>query len=544
MENIMNNSGAMRPMERSRTMKNFLMVFMFVLTHLTLSGCATDTAFGYGLTRSQFTNKGWVKVDRTVSGINTAYKRVKYEAKEFRHVSRLVARHGFPDYYYSPKLWSTFYGYVDQGKIYHVKGGRGSSSTIDTYHFSQVPTGLPQDIKYAFKSSKTQRNTIDNKTVNTQGTKKQAKKINHTTKAIQQKLADLGFKVGTPDGVDGKNTKSAISSYQEQMGLPVDGKASKALLAKLNAPMQLKHIAKTKKSITNIVKNPVISKTQPNKQELALKRARAEAEKLKKELAALKQNKIEKEKNKHSNVDFGNYYALVIGIDDYELINDLKTAVHDARTVANLLEKEFGFKVKRLENSSRQDILSALNKYRNQLSKNDNLLIYFAGHGLLDKEKDSGYWLPREASIDDDVDWIPLDRVTKTIRAINAKHVMVVADSCFSGKLTRGIHVKYRAPDYYSKMAKTKARVVMTSGGLEPVLDSGGDGHSVFASAFIRSLKETGDIIDGTDLFSKVRRRVMLDANQKPEYSDMGIRLPQAKQPYNIRYSKLVIQPT
>jgi len=37
-------------------------------------------------------------------------------------------------------------------------------------------------------------------------------------------------------------------------------------------------------------------------------------------------------------------------------------------------------------------------------------------------------------------------------------------------------------------MAQRRSRTVLTSGGLEPVLDTGSGGHSVFAQAFLRVL--------------------------------------------------------
>ncbi len=62
----------------------------------------------------------------------------------------------------------------------------------------------------------------------------------------------------------------------------------------------------------------------------------------------------------------------------------------------------------------------------------------------------------------------------------------------------------------------------MVSGGLEPVADTGGGGHSPFANAFIRALKENSDfVLDGSQLFNKVRRPVMVAADQTPQYSDV-----------------------
>ena len=62
----------------------------------------------------------------------------------------------------------------------------------------------------------------------------------------------------------------------------------------------------------------------------------------------------------------------------------------------------------------------------------------------------------------------------------------------------------------------------MASGGLEPVADEGGKGtHSVFASALIEALNENQGVIDTTLLFSQIRRPVMVNTDQTPEYSDI-----------------------
>jgi len=108
------------------------------------------------------------------------------------------------------------------------------------------------------------------------------------------------------------------------------------------------------------------------------------------------------------------------------------------------------------------------------------------------------------------------------LKAINAKHILVVADSCYSGKLSRGLHISHRNPNYFYRISRKKARSVLSSGGLEPVIDSGGSGnHSIFASALLNALMENKGIMDGTMLFLKIRRPVMLNADQTPEYSDI-----------------------
>ena len=195
--------------------------------------------------------------------------------------------------------------------------------------------------------------------------------------------------------------------------------------------------------------------------------------------------------------------------------------IRDSKSIAGLLRSEYGFKVDLLTDAKRDDVVSALSRLRKVVSPNDNLLIYYAGHCWLDTEMDEGFWLPVDANEDDQVNWIANDTITRSVRAIKAKHVMVVADSCFSGTLTRGVDAKVKKPDYIDQMINKKARVVLTSGGLEPVSDTGGGNHSVFAKSFIQILNQNPGVLDGHQFYSALRKKVMLNADQSPEYGEM-----------------------
>jgi hypothetical protein len=220
--------------------------------------------------------------------------------------------------------------------------------------------------------------------------------------------------------------------------------------------------------------------------------------------------------------DFGNYHALLIGNNGYRQLPKLRSAGSDVAAVATVLRDRYRFETTILEDASRDDVLLALERYRRELGANDNLLIYYAGHGWLDEDADEGYWLPVDASPDSSINWIPNATLTSSFKAIRAKHVLVVADSCYSGKLTRGIAVRAnRPPDYIKRMSEKRARMVISSGGLEPVLDGGRGNHSVFAAAFLDALRENDGVIDTTSLFSKIRRDVMLHAEQTPELADI-----------------------
>jgi uncharacterized caspase-like protein len=218
---------------------------------------------------------------------------------------------------------------------------------------------------------------------------------------------------------------------------------------------------------------------------------------------------------------FGDYYALVVGNDKYLSVTPLKTAENDARTVAAVLRDDYGFKVNLLLNATRAQMLDAFDEYRRTLLEPDNLLIYYAGHGYLDSDSDRGYWIPVDADQNRRANWLSNSDIADTVRAVRARHVLVVADSCYSGTLTRGLSVQMTAQGDYLRLAQKRARTALSSGGIEPVEDAGGGGHSVFAKAFIDALEKNEATVDMSQLFSALRREVMLASQQTPRYGDI-----------------------
>jgi uncharacterized caspase-like protein len=216
-------------------------------------------------------------------------------------------------------------------------------------------------------------------------------------------------------------------------------------------------------------------------------------------------------------LSFGNYYALVIGNNNYAQLPKLKTAVGDARAVAALLKDAYGFETKLLIDASRQQVIGAMAELRGKLKPSDNLLLYYAGHGVLDSYAEEGFWLPVDAAKDNPANWISNGDVTNMLRAIRAKHVMVVADSCYSGTLVRAAPIKIKTAEerstWLERMAAKRSRTALVSGGLEPVMDAGGGGHSVFAKAFLESLSQNREVTDGQALFAAIKRPVALESD-------------------------------
>ena len=230
----------------------------------------------------------------------------------------------------------------------------------------------------------------------------------------------------------------------------------------------------------------------------------------------------------------GKYHALVIGNNRYENMVSLESAVPDAQSVDEVLRTRYGFRTKLLLNATRAQILSALNEYRQTLSADDSLLIYYAGHGDLDKKNLRGYWLPVNAQPDNPTEWISDQSITDQIETFQARHVMVVADSCYSGAMTRSSGITMLAAGSTDaevkrlvRLAKLRSRTVLTSGGEQPVLDAGGGGHSIFARAFLDVLGSNTQVLEGSALYRELFGQVKSQAKkykveQDPRYSALA----------------------
>ncbi|MCF6281078.1 MAG: caspase family protein [Candidatus Polarisedimenticolaceae bacterium] len=230
-------------------------------------------------------------------------------------------------------------------------------------------------------------------------------------------------------------------------------------------------------------------------------------------------------------VDFGRYYALVIGNNEYQNYSPLQTAINDAQSVAKILTEQFGFDTRFIRNADRYTILSALNEVKGKLTEKDNLLIYYAGHGERDVTTLQGYWLPVDAEQENSANWISNSAISDLLNTMPAKHILVVADSCYSGSMTRSsvarmdIQLDDKQQEKWLKvMAKTASRTVLTSGGIAPVLDSGGGANSVFARAFLDQLEDANGLIDAYKIYLNVSPQVQKNAasigfKQSPTYA-------------------------
>ena len=242
--------------------------------------------------------------------------------------------------------------------------------------------------------------------------------------------------------------------------------------------------------------------------------------------------------SKKYDIEWGEYYAIVIGNNIYDnsknSLANLKTAINDAETIGKLLEEKYGFKTEVIKNATLESINNTIKKYRSILTENDNLLIYYAGHGTVDSWTQEGYWLPVDAQDNNEWTWFDNRSLISLTKSLNAKHIIVIADSCFSGSLFSTVDYRSAYTDdnldlenVFFNMNRKKTRVAITSGNYEFVPDSINDSdHSPFATVLIDILNNNNDVLPAGDLFSLVRTSLpKISKKQNPVYGEFDFEI-------------------
>jgi len=235
---------------------------------------------------------------------------------------------------------------------------------------------------------------------------------------------------------------------------------------------------------------------------------------------------------KAEGLEFGRYYALVIGNEDYSNIAPLKTPISDAKKLAEVLEDKYGFTVDTLFNANNIEVMEAINNLKEKLTKNDNLLIYYAGHGsrINAGKFVNGYWLPVNADAPPrDTFWVSNEFITRHLGRLDARRVLVIADSCYAGMLSDapgflmlGANTATN-PDFLKYKLPKRSRLLLSSGGDQPVIDNGAPNHSIFASILLETLEANQKILSSPELYSAIAAQVKEGAkavgfDQQPEF--------------------------
>ena len=219
------------------------------------------------------------------------------------------------------------------------------------------------------------------------------------------------------------------------------------------------------------------------------------------------------ENRKVKNMNFGRYYALIIGNQDYLYLDDLRSPIRDAERLQGVLENKYGFTTLLLQDASEKAILNTINNFYSQITEEDNLLIFYAGHGetamASTSQKQRGYWLPVDAQDKNISSWINNAVISDHLDRIKARSILVLADSCYAGGLgaeQSSLLFGLGGSNFNEAVIKSglskRARVVISSGGNKPVLDGTAQHNSIFTKALVEALESNDTLLKDSDLFS------------------------------------------
>ncbi len=216
------------------------------------------------------------------------------------------------------------------------------------------------------------------------------------------------------------------------------------------------------------------------------------------------------------------YYALILGANDYidDQVPDLAQPISDAAKLGLALTTRYTFDpqdVIFIKNPTREQIINELDRLTRRVTKNDNLLVFYAGHGYWDKETDFGYWLPIDSKSNTTSNWLANSQIRDYVAAIKSKHTLLITDACFGGSIFRNRKTFEETSSPKNKLYDNPSRQAMTSGSLTEVPDK-----SLFLEYLVKRLNEnTKDFLTAEELFSSFKTDVMNGSPVTPMFGDI-----------------------
>jgi hypothetical protein len=189
----------------------------------------------------------------------------------------------------------------------------------------------------------------------------------------------------------------------------------------------------------------------------------------------------------------GKYHALFIAVKDYDDpgVSDLQYPIEDAERLMEVLATNYTFDSQHiyfLKNPDRAAILRELHALKNRLTPDDNLLVFYSGHGQWDADLEQGYWLPRDASAEDMAAWVSNGAIRDYIRGIKTRHTLLISDACFSGGIFQTRNAFTNIDASIELTYSMPSRKAITSGGLKAVPD-----RSIFLEYLVKNLERNQD---------------------------------------------------
>ena len=219
----------------------------------------------------------------------------------------------------------------------------------------------------------------------------------------------------------------------------------------------------------------------------------------------------------------GTNYFFGIGINTYENFNKLFNARKDVEDIANVLIENYYFERKNVlllsdQQATKENIIDELDDLGKKLKPDDRLLIYYSGHGHLEGKR--GFWIPVNAIRDKVSSYISSADVRDIIQSINARHILLISDSCFSASLL----VRDTTRDINATLLdweRNPSRWVFISG--KGVVSDGDKGtNSPFAKGILKHLNQNdAEALNIVRLADRVTQEVGFNYEQKAEITPL-----------------------
>jgi hypothetical protein len=195
-------------------------------------------------------------------------------------------------------------------------------------------------------------------------------------------------------------------------------------------------------------------------------------------------------------------YVLMFATDQYDYWDDLVNPIDDARSLAKILNEKYGFVVEIVENPTVDEVFSKLRDYAERKFKpQDQLMVFFAGHGQFDDVTNEGFVVAKNSLTDDKAktSYISHNRLRGIIQNLPAEHIFLAMDVCFGGTFdpliasSRGLEsTETSDKEFLVRKLSQRTRKYLTSGGKEYVSDGIPGKHSPFTLRLLQGLSDGG----------------------------------------------------
>lgn len=220
----------------------------------------------------------------------------------------------------------------------------------------------------------------------------------------------------------------------------------------------------------------------------------------------------------------GKSHALIIAVNEYQdyNINDLDQPIADAENLYHTLLQYYQFEKENvilLKNPTKNEITKMLDHYYDHLTAENDLLIFYAGHGYWDEKFKQGYWLAADAQENNRGSWLSNGTIRDYLRAIPTQHSLLITDACFGGGIFKSRAAFSNSSTAINQLYKLPSRKAMTSGAMSEVPDK-----SVFVEYLVKRLKQNTDkYLSSEQLFASFKIAVINNSanGQVPQFGEV-----------------------